>query len=1040
MNKLLHSLTGSILAVYLQGACSLFGADYYVSPNGIDSNVGDLSNPLETIQEAFNRAQAGDVIYLRAGVYHEEVDLGGTHGSAGLPVRLLNYPGEEAILDGRVTIDSAWIQHSGNIYSTTVTEDIWQLWVDDQPMTLARWPNSKVWTEGFWDQSQSWAQTDVDGLNHNGWVEDAALTGMTESLVGCVMVMNSFNWKSRASTVSAHTPGEDEFSYSPPLPDYSKNSKKYYFLTGLQLLDTAEEWFYDASNQTLYLWTADGGDPSNYVVSAKNQTYFFDGKQNASHIHFEGLTFWGTTLNMKSCSNISLVDCDFLYPVASKRTLGSITDATPGNFTGADYLEVLNCTFQCSDGRPLVAPNCDYPIVENNLFYQIDYACLATNSNSYTLQLDGSKGAIYRRNEIDLAGASEACRIAGQAYPDGALVEYNYHTRTGLMQTDGASVQYPPGGCTDSINRFNWFINLDCTGFRFDGNPAGSWGNVYRNVAALGSTRGYRLKGDWHEIYNNIGMDAIKDDINIAKDKGPVAYNGESNHNSVTRNNAADNRDLGNNYADSSHYWDGVNFAPSTLREQLRDPDNLDFRPKLGSALIDAGAVVDLLTMKFGASVPTDASINYFGSAPDIGAYEFGDVNYFIPGRIFPFASRPVPPSGTVSAKVDCDLMWLTGADALSHQVYFGTQSGNLGFKSDQTNNIYTPAGVQEGVTYYWRVDTVTNQGVIVGDEWSFTPEIVNPGVNRAPYFFEEDVLSLTMAATGAGYSGDLSSAAVDPDGDLLTYSLVSGPAWLVLAADGSLSGTPVSGDLGLNTCVVRVTDPAGLSDEVEAEVYVVQEVVAAGSMHFGGETGRVSNSVGGANIDMDSLAGYDFMNHGRGNVDWVLFSGSANPAEEKAGANALSNFASPVTVLSNPMIKFSWSDGQGVASGSAIAHGIGNVYGSLGNRTNPYAEYLSFNVAVEPGQDYILRLWLTDQRVATALSVWDQAAQDWSPYISQETVNDAGDLRWHQILIQDVSEVTELQFVLDIKNATNSSKHQLRSLGGVSLEAIPIP
>ena len=46
--------------------------------------------------------------------------------------------------------------------------------------------------------------------------------------------------------------------------------------------------------------------------------------------------------------------------------------------------------------------------------------------------------------------------------------------------------------------------------------------------------------------------------------------------------------------------------------------------------------------------------------------------------------------------------------------------------------------------------------------------------------------------------------------GSLLTFSKVSGPAWLAVAADGILSGTPTAGDIGQNSFRVRVHQGSG--------------------------------------------------------------------------------------------------------------------------------------------------------------------------------------------------------------------------------------
>jgi uncharacterized repeat protein (TIGR03803 family) len=52
-----------------------------------------------------------------------------------------------------------------------------------------------------------------------------------------------------------------------------------------------------------------------------------------------------------------------------------------------------------------------------------------------------------------------------------------------------------------------------------------------------------------------------------------------------------------------------------------------------------------------------------------------------------------------------------------------------------------------------------------------------------------------------------------DPNiGDALTFALVSGPAWLAVATNGTLSGTPANSDAGTNTFQVSAMDLGGLS------------------------------------------------------------------------------------------------------------------------------------------------------------------------------------------------------------------------------------
>ena len=81
---------------------------------------------------------------------------------------------------------------------------------------------------------------------------------------------------------------------------------------------------------------------------------------------------------------------------------------------------------------------------------------------------------------------------------------------------------------------------------------------------------------------------------------------------------------------------------------------------------------------------------------------------------------------------------------------------------------------------------------------------------NRPPVFLSNP-FTLPSATAGQSYSAILSTNASDPNGDAITFANVSGPTWLSVAANGGLSGTPLSADVGTNGFTVRGTDPAGL-------------------------------------------------------------------------------------------------------------------------------------------------------------------------------------------------------------------------------------
>ena len=83
--------------------------------------------------------------------------------------------------------------------------------------------------------------------------------------------------------------------------------------------------------------------------------------------------------------------------------------------------------------------------------------------------------------------------------------------------------------------------------------------------------------------------------------------------------------------------------------------------------------------------------------------------------------------------------------------------------------------------------------------------------VSNNPPNFNSDPVVKPDGQILTPYSGTLDGTATDAEDDTLTYSKLGGPAWLSVATDGTLSGTPTAGDGGLNTFNVEVSDGDGV-------------------------------------------------------------------------------------------------------------------------------------------------------------------------------------------------------------------------------------
>jgi len=75
---------------------------------------------------------------------------------------------------------------------------------------------------------------------------------------------------------------------------------------------------------------------------------------------------------------------------------------------------------------------------------------------------------------------------------------------------------------------------------------------------------------------------------------------------------------------------------------------------------------------------------------------------------------------------------------------------------------------------------------------------------------FSADPIGKNAAPVNVVFSGTLSGNASDPNRQPLAFSKISGPSWLGIAANGTLSGTPQLADLGLNRWTVQVSSSGG--------------------------------------------------------------------------------------------------------------------------------------------------------------------------------------------------------------------------------------
>ncbi|MFT5495913.1 MAG: hypothetical protein ACI9TH_001310 [Kiritimatiellia bacterium] len=114
------------------------------------------------------------------------------------------------------------------------------------------------------------------------------------------------------------------------------------------------------------------------------------------------------------------------------------------------------------------------------------------------------------------------------------------------------------------------------------------------------------------------------------------------------------------------------------------------------------------------------------------------------------------------------------------------------------------------------------------GLEYPYLEALGSSTSNDPPTWLFDPIQPASVFARQS-FSGSVAGMAVDPNpSDSLQYSKSAGPAWLIVASNGAMGGTPSLADVGTNTFTVRVQDNAGLSDTTTLEIVVTCEGILA--------------------------------------------------------------------------------------------------------------------------------------------------------------------------------------------------------------------
>ena len=754
------------MTIFKRIACLLFMAlpllvvakEIHVSPNGNDANVGTIDKPVRTITKAIEKMEAGDICILHGGTYRENIVL----KKSGEPNAYLHFQaarGERPIITGLDELKLDWsATDKPSIYKAHLPKtNFQQLFFNGKPLLEARWPNVPKDKNGDWDffSPNAWATVDTVGNNY-GIISDQDLAATGWDITGTNAVLNvDHQYYVWTRQVENHTAGSSKFTYPKDLGSSIKpkdetggginfNDDRYYLFGKQMFLDAPGEWYYDSTNEQLWVASPNGKPLTEGLLEIKTRDYAFSALNGVSHVYMEGITFFGTAfcfgkLYGKPGKNVVFKNNEVLYSSCTQYFIMPKEDSKAkydevNSIINADNAMVCNNIFAYGELKGLLILGFNN-LIENNIFRDFDlssclnYPPLECNRNWPYFEGKGGN-AIVRWNTFYNSGGI-ATQI-GLSNNDVYLNDVYQVFRSSYGGNKDASAIYTQSVlCHGTRIHHNWVHDS------YAGTPFHKWGGgmgirgddktvgltVDHNVAwNLGST-GLELKTPTNatpDIVNRVYNNIVFQHSHYNKTKCGmivVTENGQNKYTLVENNlsSSINGQWFGKPLGEVASYKNNV--TDIQVENLLINAKEFDFRPIVTSSqLIDQGKKVDTITETI------------IGSNPDIGAYELGDSVYWIPGRREIKASFPIVADGaTVTSSLD-QLMWRQAYNAIGYKIFMGENKESLTQMSILLGekNVFALPKLSNGKTYYWRVDALFGTGVFTkGDVWSFKTQSI---------------------------------------------------------------------------------------------------------------------------------------------------------------------------------------------------------------------------------------------------------------------------------------------------------------------------
>ncbi len=640
---------------------------YYVATNGSDSNPGtNLAAPFQTVSRGAESTLPGDLCYIRAGVYHEKL-APLSSGTSNAPITFTAYSNEVVTLDAANAVNG-WTYLSNGIYQGSVIWDLGEgsdeVFVDGAMIHQAQYPNY-----GSGDVMHPGTVSVTIGTSTTNVISSAAFSGQPDNywagawFVGGVGY--SWGWQSAqvlSSTGSNITvnPGSETGAW------WFTGTGNGFLFGNFSFLNADNEWYVQTNTgvNTLYLRITGGGNPATHTVEMKRRDWCVY-LANLNYITVSNLNLWAGAVLLQGNGNV-LQNCQaqfsshfMIIPQAYYEDGGSQQGGGVA-IVGSNNV-VRGCTLCNTAGTGVYVYSGGSNLITRNVISNTDYS----GTYACAIALHGS-GDIVTFNTAHTSGR-DILRPEGA----GSVIRFNDLSEPGLLCKDlgliyawGINARAANGVSTRIA--YNWIhdnnypipsplVYLDNYDLNFE---------VDHNVCwSTGGDAGIRINGPaiGHLIYNNTvfncaNVGAYTYDQYPASNPNPAFWT-----NDIYQYSASNNL-----------------YLASSPQTQLVNWTNNNFTLLSNAPAINAGVVIPGFTD------------GYVGSAPDLGAYEYGGLAWS--------AGVGSQPTLAISSAGAGSLTVTATPDAAYYVLYTATNLAPAALWTPATNTPYV-SGDQWNVT-----------------------------------------------------------------------------------------------------------------------------------------------------------------------------------------------------------------------------------------------------------------------------------------------------------------------------------------------------